>query len=243
MANGCSSGLNAPGPDTLPHRLDSSDRRDASWSTLPILHANRARHVLQVGLVELTSRLLALNGALLDATPDPAAARREGEALYADKPTLRGRGRGGSGDGSEKKRETGTWSDEEYAHVGLQARKPLRAVFVSHAHRSVPRRRRGSRRSKKTVLFVRARRPPQRQYLRLKSFQRFTETWALLERAAACGLFDDADEDAGTFGAGTRVVSLGGGPGFEVCRMDLLFVLGKLERQIYKLPSLSPLKT
>jgi hypothetical protein len=26
-------------------------------------------------------------------------------------------------------------------------------------------------------------------YLRLKSFQRFTETWALLERCAAAGLF------------------------------------------------------
>ena len=31
-------------------------------------------------------------------------------------------------------------------------------------------------------------------YLRLKSFQRFTETWALLERCAAAGLFQSRGE-------------------------------------------------
>ena len=31
-------------------------------------------------------------------------------------------------------------------------------------------------------------------YLRLKSFQRFTETWALLERCAAAGLFQPRGE-------------------------------------------------
>ena len=30
-------------------------------------------------------------------------------------------------------------------------------------------------------------------YLRLKSFQRFTETWALLERCGAGGLFGNGD--------------------------------------------------
>ena len=51
-------------------------------------------------------------------------------------------------------------------------------------------------------------------YLRLKSFQRFTETWALLERCAAAGLFQSRGE-GGIFaptapgeGRPLRVVSL-----------------------------------
>ncbi|KAJ1462801.1 hypothetical protein M885DRAFT_165253 [Pelagophyceae sp. CCMP2097] len=59
-------------------------------------------------------------------------------------------------------------------------------------------------------------------YLRLKSFQRFTETWALLERCAAAGLFDaDASLCLGGRGADKlRVVSLGGGPGYELLAYD-----------------------
>ena len=53
-------------------------------------------------------------------------------------------------------------------------------------------------------------------YLRLKSYQRFTETWAALERCAHAGLFDAG----GVLGDATRVVSLGGGPGYELLAYD-----------------------
>jgi len=53
-------------------------------------------------------------------------------------------------------------------------------------------------------------------YLRLKSYQRFTETWAALERCAHAGLFDDGAPLA----AAPRVVSLGGGPGYELLTYD-----------------------
>ena len=51
-------------------------------------------------------------------------------------------------------------------------------------------------------------------YLRYKSYQRFTETWALLERCLYGGLmkFDKTD---------LQIVSLGGGPGFELLAFDL----------------------
>ena len=53
-------------------------------------------------------------------------------------------------------------------------------------------------------------------YLRLKSYQRFGETWALLERCHAAGLFDGplSLEEPLT------VVSLGGGPGYELLAFD-----------------------
>ena len=53
-------------------------------------------------------------------------------------------------------------------------------------------------------------------YLRLKSYQRFTETWAVLERCAAGGLFDEG----GCLREANRVVSLGGGPGYELLAYD-----------------------
>jgi len=53
-------------------------------------------------------------------------------------------------------------------------------------------------------------------YLRLKSYQRFTETWAALERCAHAGLFDAG----GCLGDARRVVSLGGGPGYELFAFD-----------------------
>lgn len=53
----------------------------------------------------------------------------------------------------------------------------------------------------------------QREYARFKSVQRFTETWACLERARAIGAFDAMARRGG--GAAT-CASLGGGPGFEL---------------------------
>jgi hypothetical protein len=58
-----------------------------------------------------------------------------------------------------------------------------------------------------------------RQYLRLKSIQRFTETWALLERAAQTGIFDG---DAGVpADRPLRIASVGGGPGYELIAMKV----------------------
>ena len=51
----------------------------------------------------------------------------------------------------------------------------------------------------------------QRTYLEMKSYQRFTEMWSLLERAHLYGLFDNVKPDQNL-----RVASLGGGPGFEL---------------------------
>ncbi len=81
----------------------------------------------------------------------------------------------------------------------------------------------------------------QREYLIYKSLQRFTETWALLERATVVGLFvpeflrnkkaegdesDNDDEDDGKESSSSdeeeddvqpvRVASVGGGPGYEL---------------------------
>ena len=51
-------------------------------------------------------------------------------------------------------------------------------------------------------------------YLRYKSFQRFTETYALLERAEARGLFSrDGAFQPKRDGRPLRVASIGGGPG------------------------------
>jgi len=57
-------------------------------------------------------------------------------------------------------------------------------------------------------------------YLRLKSYQRFGETWALLERYAAAGLFPDRPKDDETEATALTVVSLGGGPGYELLAFD-----------------------
>ena len=53
-------------------------------------------------------------------------------------------------------------------------------------------------------------------YLRMKSWQRFTETWACLERCAHAGLFDSG----GCLYEAERVVSIGGGPGYELLAYD-----------------------
>ena len=90
------------------------------------------------GLLATNNRVFAINKSIVDATGDAKATIRHGEALYADKPTMKAH-----------HGALGTWSDEEYAHPGLQS-----------------------------------------VYLRLKSFQRFTESWALFERAARRGIFE-----------------------------------------------------
>ena len=60
----------------------------------------------------------------------------------------------------------------------------------------------------------------QRMYLRMKSIQRFTEIWALLERADAIGTFDRIYEKA----SGTiRIAAVGGGPGYELLAARLFF--------------------
>ncbi|KAJ1633573.1 hypothetical protein T492DRAFT_980338 [Pavlovales sp. CCMP2436] len=56
----------------------------------------------------------------------------------------------------------------------------------------------------------------QREYVRFKSVQRFTETWAALERAHAMGALHAAADAHARGGGACRVASLGGGPGFEL---------------------------
>ncbi|KAL7546120.1 hypothetical protein ACHAWF_009456 [Thalassiosira exigua] len=65
----------------------------------------------------------------------------------------------------------------------------------------------------------------QRMYLRMKSIQRFTEVWCLLERSAALGTFDDVVERcrAGEPGRKVRVAAVGGGPGYELLATKLFF--------------------
>eukprot|EP00900_Chrysochromulina_parva_P024422 jgi/Chrpa1/6613/Chrysochromulina_OHIO_Genome00003637-RA len=101
------------------------------------------------GLLATNVRVNQLSRERIEATGDVEATIRHGEALYVDKPTMK------------SSRGKGTWSDDEYAHPGLQA-----------------------------------------IYLRLKSLQRFTESWALYERAARCGVLDRYLTRPGGAGAG-----------------------------------------
>ncbi|KAL7541719.1 hypothetical protein ACHAXR_011153 [Thalassiosira sp. AJA248-18] len=64
----------------------------------------------------------------------------------------------------------------------------------------------------------------QRMYLRMKSIQRFTEIWCLLERSAAIGVFDEffeRNKEAGT--TVLRIAAVGGGPGYELLATKLFF--------------------
>ena len=101
-------------------------------------------------LEELGARLAAMGGGVAG----------EGAQIYAQKPNLGARGV--------------TWSQENYAHLGLQA-----------------------------------------EYLRLKSVQRFTETYAIMQRLHNVGGLGYLPA-----GGGWRVASLGGGPGFELLAVD-----------------------
>ena len=101
-------------------------------------------------LEELGARLAAVGGGVAG----------EGAQIYAQKPNLGARGV--------------TWSQENYAHLGLQA-----------------------------------------EYLRLKSVQRFTETYAIMQRLHNVGGLAHLPS-----AGGWRVASLGGGPGFELLAVD-----------------------
>mmetsp|Transcript_25548 Transcript_25548/g.31418 ORF Transcript_25548/g.31418 Transcript_25548/m.31418 type:complete len:565 (-) Transcript_25548:452-2146(-) len=69
----------------------------------------------------------------------------------------------------------------------------------------------------------------QRIYIKLKSFQRFTETWATLERCFADGLFDIHVDEARKAAQSAceapiiRMASIGGGPAFELLAIKLYF--------------------
>ena len=70
-------------------------------------------------------------------------------------------------------------------------------------------------------------------YLKLKSWQRFTETYALLERAHRRGLFD-GDSPRPPDGRPLRIAALGGGPGYELLAARRFFsgVLGLEEKDV-----------
>jgi hypothetical protein len=65
----------------------------------------------------------------------------------------------------------------------------------------------------------------QRMYLRMKSIQRFTEIWSLLERCEALGVFDGIFEGMGEGGGGgvVRIAAIRGGPGYELLATKLFF--------------------
>jgi len=126
------------------------------------------------GLIEAATPLLQGVAAQLAEYGDGGRARQDGEQIYAQKPNLGANGV--------------TWSQDNYAHLGLQA-----------------------------------------EYLRLKSIQRFTETYVAMQRLHNAGglarlqhdLQNDGEGggDGGAPGGGARplrIASLGGGPGFEL---------------------------
>ena len=119
------------------------------------------------GLLAVNSAVFAQSLARVAATGDADRVLAHGEALYADKPTMKAH-----------HGALGTWSDTEYAHPGLQ--------FI---------------------------------YLKLKSFQRFTESWALFERCASLGVFDDFFQPRKPTQT-LMVASLGGGPGYELIAFE-----------------------
>jgi hypothetical protein len=60
-------------------------------------------------------------------------------------------------------------------------------------------------------------------YLSLKSWQRFTETWAMLERSHNIGFFEAHKPGGALAGRPVRVLSIGGGPGFELAAFERFF--------------------
>ena len=71
-------------------------------------------------LITVNRRVFALAKERVEATEDPRETARHGEHLYVMKPTMKS---------SKKSEGKGTWSDDEYAHPGLQVphRNPLTA--------------------------------------------------------------------------------------------------------------------
>ena len=122
--------------------------------------------LLLSGLLARTALVLKKNEEELKKLgPKAAQIVEEGRRIYGEKPSLRKFG-------SEAEGKNVTWSDGEYAHVGLQT-----------------------------------------QYLKLKSLQRFTETYNLCARAC------DADSGVQQLlctSSRLRCASLGGGPAFEL---------------------------
>lgn len=59
----------------------------------------------------------------------------------------------------------------------------------------------------------------QRMYLKMKSFQRYTETYSLLQRATHKGMFSKEIAEQGEQTGKLRIASLGGGPGYELLAM------------------------
>eukprot|EP01043_Picozoa_sp_COSAG02_P083987 COSAG02_NODE_21896_length_771_cov_0.761905_3_plen_104_part_01 len=102
-------------------------------------------------------------------TQEAAQQRSEGYALYEEKPNLRRRDR----------KQIGTWSDEEYGLAGFQWMYDKRVTLCLVSLRPRSETTHCACTAISSVCTVKCR------YLRLKSFQRFTETWALLERCAA----------------------------------------------------------
>jgi hypothetical protein len=144
------------------------------------------------GLVATNKTLLARNEQCFAglAAPEVARLRQQGYALYEEKPTLQ-KGHGGGGASNSHGGGASSLLRSGWA-------RPLGTW--SDAEYALP--------------------GFQWMYLRLKSFQRFAETWALLERCAAGGLFlPGAALHTGSSNA-VKVVSLGGGPGFELLAAD-----------------------
>ena len=122
--------------------------------------------LLLSGLLERTSPVMAANAVELEKLgPQAHSIVEEGRRIYGEKPSLRKFG-------SEAEGKNVTWSDAQYAHVGLQT-----------------------------------------QYLKLKSLQRFTETYNLCARA--CDI-DEGVNELLTKSPKLRCASLGGGPAFEL---------------------------
>lgn len=119
---------------------------------------------LLAGLVDKAKQTLVLLDDELEGLENRDALLAEGRRIYAEKPSLR---KFGASEGKNV-----TWSNDEYAHVGLRA-----------------------------------------QYLRLKSLQRYTETYNLLERAVAV---DAVARGVLRSSTKLRVASVGGGPAFEL---------------------------
>lgn len=178
-------------------------------------HTRARGHALLTELLDAAARLVAVSDVELErlGAERAAAVQREGASIYARKPN--------------KRQEDVTWSQAEYAHAGLQREycrfKSVRAArcgaaaCAARAARGPSARRPSACRRPLSTRAVRAPTPsPQ--------VQRFTETYALLERAHDAGVFRELRDAAPAEGRlAVRVASLGGGPGFELLAFRSFF--------------------
>lgn len=165
-------------------------------------------------LAAATTPMLVINAQLLREAAralsvPPEALLAEGERLYADKPNLKARAR--TRCAAAAAASLGRWRQRasRRRHRARRSRRPRRVPA------SPPQTRGGGTWSDAEYGHAGL----QGTYLRLKSVQRFTEAWALCERAAARGAFSERLLRAPS----VRVVSIGGGPGFELLAFDLFF--------------------